>query len=84
MENVHREECLLVIGVRQKGKKYIIRDIAKNNYTKYYEFIFLTNPKFKSIFDSVLGSETIIRKMSLMEKEFSIILGQTLMFFDKI
>lgn len=83
-KNTHREECLLVIGARQIGKTYIIREFAKNNYTKYYELNFLTNPKFKSIFDGDLDSETIIRKISLMEKGFSIIPGETLIFFDEI
>ena len=38
------KECLLIIGARQVGKTFIIRDFATKNYDHLVELNFVDNP----------------------------------------
>ena len=83
-KNSRKDKCLLVIGARQIGKTYIIREFAKENYEAFYELNFLENESFKGIFDSDLNVENILKEISLRIPNFKIIEGKTLIFLDEI
>lgn len=83
-KNSHKRNCLLVVGARQIGKTYIIREFAKDNYKNFYEFNFLTNPEFIEVFDGALDAQTILRKLSLYTKGFEIDPKNTIIFLDEI
>lgn len=83
-KNNHNNKCLLVIGARQIGKTYIIREFAKENYDKFYELNFLENDDNKTIFGANLSSEYIITQLSLRIPDFTISEGKTLIFLDEI
>ena len=83
-KNNHRNNCLLVIGARQVGKTYIIRDFAKNNYKKFYELNFLENKEFKEVFKEDLSANNILKQLSIRISNFEIDDGNTLIFLDEI
>ncbi len=82
--NNHKNNCLLVIGARQIGKTYIIRDFAKKNYEKIIEINFIENEDYKEIFNGNLDVTTIIKMLSLRIPNVEIIPGRTLIFLDEI
>ena len=80
----HKDKCLLVIGARQIGKTFIIREFAKENYDSFYEINFLENEKNKEIFKSDLSVDNIIKKISLRLPDFKIDDEKVLLFLDEI
>lgn len=78
------KECLLVIGARQVGKTFIIRDFAAKNYEYFVELNFVDNPEYKDIFDGNLNMNSLIEKISLKNNKFRFVPGKTLIFLDEI
>lgn len=83
-KNNHKNKCLLVIGARQIGKTFIIREFAKENYDYFYEINFLENEKQKEIFKDDLSVDNIIKEISLRIPTFKVDDGKTLLFLDEI
>ncbi len=83
-KNNHKNKCLLVIGARQIGKTFIIREFAKENYDSFYEINFLENEKQKEIFKDDLSVDNIIKEISLRIPTFKVADGKTLLFLDEI
>lgn len=83
-KNNHKNKCLLVIGARQIGKTFIIREFAKENYDSFYEINFLENEKQKEIFKDDLSVDNIIKEISLRIPTFKVDDGKTLLFLDEI
>lgn len=82
-KNSKNKNALLVIGARQIGKTYLIRQFAREHYKNFIELNFLEDPKARSIFDGNLYAKTILMLISAyssapFEK------GNTLFFFDEI
>lgn len=83
-KNNKRNTCLMVIGARQVGKTFIIREFAKENYDSFYEINFFKNNTYKEIFNGDLSSENILTLLSLKLENFNLIEGKTLIFLDEI
>lgn len=83
-KNNHKNDCLLVIGARQIGKTYIIREFAKQNYERFYELNFLENSEYNNIFKSDLSSEYILQQISIRFENYELKEGKTLLFLDEI
>ena len=56
---------LIVEGLRQVGKSYIVQKFAKENYDRTITFDFRHQAELKSIFNGNLDVDTIIRKARL-------------------
>jgi len=80
----HKDNCLLVIGARQIGKTYIIKEFAKSHYESVIYINFIEKSSYKEIFDGDLDTETIIKKITLNIENSKIIPGKTLIFLDEI
>ncbi len=78
-----RRKPLLVTGVRQCGKTYIIEEFAKDNFENYVYLNFERSEQFSSIFDYDLDVKRILKEIELNLK-CKIIPGKTLIFFDEI
>ena len=52
-KNDSKKSPLLILGQRQIGKTYIIKDFGKNEYEKIIEINFLTNKKARSYFEEL-------------------------------
>lgn len=83
-KNNHDHKCLMVLGARQVGKTYLIREFGKKEYKSFIEMNFVKNPELKSIFAGELQTEEIYKRMTAMIKNIKLIEGNTLIFLDEI
>lgn len=75
---------LLMTGVRQCGKTYIIKEFGKKEFEDTAYFNFDGNTGLKSIFDYDFDVERIIDELSNVVHGKKIIPGKTLVVFDEI
>lgn len=74
---------LLLLGARQVGKTYLLKEFAKENYDDYIYINFEMDPQMKSIFEKDLKPERIISEIELIFMK-KIDLNNTLIIFDEI
>ena len=77
------DKALLINGVRQAGKTFIIRKCLEENGCHFVEFNLLKEPKIVEILESSLSIDDIILKLSLYSEQ-RIIPYETIIFFDEI
>lgn len=75
---------LIVKGARQIGKTRSIKEFAKENYKSVIEINFVLDKQYKDIFDEGFDVDTIIKNISLKNRNAVFIPGKTLIFFDEI
>ncbi|MCL1904671.1 MAG: ATP-binding protein [Methanomassiliicoccaceae archaeon] len=74
---------LLLQGVRQCGKTYILKEFGKKNYDDVAYFTFEKNPVLHDIFRTDLDPERLLEELSLLRKK-KIEPGKTLLILDEI
>ena len=74
---------LLLTGVRQCGKTYIIEEFARENFKSYVRINFEESEKLSSIFDYDFDVRRIIAELE-MNCRTKIVPGETCVFFDEI
>lgn len=73
---------LMIIGVRQIGKTYIIDKFCKNEFEDYIYINFMKNPNIIDIFSEKINFEDKVKKIELeLNKKIS---SNTIIFFDEI
>lgn len=77
------DKALLVYGVRQAGKTYIIRECLKTAGCDYVEFNLIRQPEIVDILAGASGVDDLILKLSLYSDK-RIVPGQTFIFLDEI
>lgn len=77
------ERALLLYGVRQAGKTYIIRHCLESEGCSYVEFNLIREPDIVAILKSATDVDDLILKLSLYSDK-KIIPGETILFFDEI
>lgn len=77
------EKALLIYGVRQAGKTFIIRKCLEAASYNYIEFNLINQPEIVDILDQSTGIDDLILKLSLYSDK-KIIEGETVFFFDEI
>ena len=77
------EKALLVYGVRQAGKTFIIRKCLEAAGCDYIEFNLIRQPEIVHILDKAGTTDDLVLKLSLCS-ERRIIPGKTIFFFDEI
>lgn len=75
---------LLMTGVRQCGKTYIIKEFGKSEFEDMAYFNFDGNTGLQSIFDYDFDVERIVEELAHVVYEKKIISGKTLIVFDEI
>ncbi len=75
---------LLVTGVRQCGKTYLIKEFADIEFEDLAYFNFDGNEGLKSVFEFDFDTERIIDELGSVVRGKKIIPGTTLVFFDEI
>lgn len=83
-KNNHEKECLMVLGARQVGKTYVIREFGKKEYESFIEINFVENPRLKNIFSDSLDAETIYKRMTALMNNIKLVNKHTLIFLDEI
>lgn len=75
---------LVIKGIRQCGKTYIVRKFAESNYDSIVYMNFILEPDKKSAFTGNLDVETIILNLSALIPEARFISGKTCIILDEI
>jgi len=73
---------LLLRGARQVGKTFVVRKLGES-FKNYVEVNFEQRPELKTIFETNLVPERMVRDLVSILKQ-DIIPGETLLFFDEI
>ena len=74
---------LLLTGVRQCGKTYIIEEFARENFKSYVRINFEESEKLSAIFDYDFDVRRIVAELE-MNCRTKIVPGETCVFFDEI
>ena len=74
---------LMVVGVKQIGKTYIINEFCKNEFEDYIYINLMEKQNIVKIFEEESDFETKVRKIEL-ELNKKIIPGKTVVFIDEI
>lgn len=75
---------LVIKGVRQCGKTYIVKKFAKENYDELVYMNFILEPDKKSAFAGNLDVETIILNLSALIPGSRFVSGKTCIILDEI
>lgn len=74
---------LMIIGARQIGKTYIIKEFCKNEFENYIYINLLDNPQIVDLFEQSIPTEEKFTKMKWILNE-NIDIEKTIIFFDEI
>lgn len=77
------EKALLVYGVRQAGKTFIVRKSLEEAGCDFVEFNLISQPELVEIIANSSSIDDLILKLSLFSDK-KIIAGKTIIFFDEI
>ena len=77
------EKALLIYGVRQAGKTFIIRKCLEAAGCDYIEYNLIRQPEIVDILSNATGIDDLILKLSLYSDK-KIVPGKTFFFFDEI
>lgn len=75
---------LVIKGVRQCGKTYIVRKFANENYENVVYLNFILEPDKKTAFTGSLDVDTIILNLSALVKGSRFVKGKTCIILDEI
>ncbi len=75
---------LIIKGARQIGKTESIRKFARENYAHVVEINFVLQKQFRGIFEDGFQVDAILKNLSLIAPDFSLVPGETLLFFDEL
>ena len=82
-KNSRIRKPLLLEGVRQCGKTYILKEFGKKNYDDVAYFTFVKNPELFEIFQEGLDVKNILDRLSFIHRK-KIEPGKTLIILDEI
>lgn len=77
------KKSLLVEGVRQAGKSYLIEKLGKEYFKNFIKIDFLSDSLSKNIFTTASDVNDIISRLSLLS-DVKLEKGATLFFFDEV
>lgn len=75
---------LVIKGIRQCGKTYIVRKFAKENYESVVYMNFILEPSVKSAFTGNIDVDTIILNLSALIPDCRFLEGRTCIVLDEI
>lgn len=83
-KNKTNRKPLIVSGVRQCGKTYLIKEFGRKEFSDVAYFNFDGDEGLQSIFDYNFDTERIIDELGSVVRGKQIIIGKTLVIFDEI
>lgn len=81
---VTKKKALVIKGLRQIGKTYIVREFAKQYYQNQIYINFKNNDDLKPIFDENFDIDRIMMDLSAKMPKIKIIPYKTILIFDEI
>lgn len=79
-----KKDAILLRGVRQCGKTYIVRAFGNKEYKNFVEINFIERPDLQTIFSGMLSVDEMVRQIKLNKPESKFVPGETLLFLDEI
>ena len=83
-KNTKPKKPLVIKGIRQCGKTYIVQKFAKENYDSVVYMNFILEPDKKSAFTGNIDVDTIILNLSALIPDSRFIAGKTCIILDEI
>lgn len=78
-----KTKTLIVDGVRQCGKTFLIREFGRKNYDVFSEINLLEKPLAKEVLSTSKSSEELLFRLSAVS-DVKLIPGKTLIFIDEV
>ena len=75
---------LIVKGARQVGKTMSISHFAEQHYKHVVEINFALQSQYRNIFEDGYDVDAIIKNITLLNPQFNLVPGETLIFFDEL
>lgn len=82
--NKGKKDTILLRGVRQCGKTYIVREFGKREYKNFIEINFIERPDMQAVFSGNLDVDNMVQQIKLSMPGCQFIPGETLLFLDEI
>lgn len=82
--NKGKNDAILLRGVRQCGKTYIVREFGKREYKNFIEINFIERPDMQAVFSGNLDVDNMVQQIKLSMPGCQFIPGETLLFLDEI
>ena len=82
--NKGKKDAILLRGVRQCGKTYIVREFGKREYKNFIEINFIERPDMQAVFSGNLDDDNMVQQIKLSMPGCQFIPGETLLFLDEI
>ena len=82
--NKGKKDAILLRGVRQCGKTYIVREFGKREYKNFIEINFIERPDMQAVFSGNLDVDNMVQQITLSMPGCQFIPGETLLFLDEI
>ena len=82
--NKGKKDAILLRGVRQCGKTYIVREFGKREYKNFIEINFIERPDMQAVFSGNLDVDSMVQQIKLSMPGCQFIPGETLLFLDEI
>ena len=82
--NKGKKDAILLSGVRQCGKTYIVREFVKREYKNFIEINFIERPDMQAVFSGNLDVDNMVQQIKLSMPGCQFIPGETLLFLDEI
>lgn len=82
--NKGKKDAILLRGVRQCGKTYIVREFGKREYKHFIEINFIERPDMQAVFSGNLDVDNMVQQIKLSMPGCQFIPGETLLFLDEI
>lgn len=79
-----KKDAVLLRGVRQCGKTYIVREFGKREYKNFIEINFIERPDIQAVFSGNLDVDSMVQQIKLSMPGCQFIPGETLLFLDEI
>lgn len=79
-----KKDAVLLRGVRQCGKTYIVREFGKREYKNFIEINFIERPDMQVVFSGNLDVDSMVQQIKLSMPGCQFIPGETLLFLDEI
>lgn len=78
------KKSLIIKGARQVGKTFIIDKFCMENYKNYVYINFFENDEYKTIFESGLDVDNIIKRLTIVLPNVNLVPYETVIFLDEI
>ena len=82
--NKGKKDAILLRGVRQCGKTYIVREFGKREYKNFIEINFIERPDMQAVFSGNLDVDNMVQQIKLSMPGCQFIPGETLLYLDEI